>query len=133
MFYALLIVLYRHLPARGFSISFINMWRYTISSVVLLPFVLTSPGFALSYKNVLLVAAFGILFAGIATALHTFGISKTRALHAAIIGKSEPVIASIYALIFLQALPGIYTLFGGALIVGAGAWLALQKHPHSSA
>lgn len=131
IFYALLIVLYRRLPARGFSVSFVNMWRYALSSLALLPFALTSSRFALNYKNILLLAGFGILFAAIATALHTFGISKTRALHAAIIGQSEPVIASIYAFIFLREAPGVYTLIGGALIIGAGIWLASRGETKS--
>jgi len=133
VFYAMLIVLYRHLPAQGLSVSFINMWRYALSSLILLPFVATSGGFALTYKNILLIVGFGVVFAVIATALHTFGISKTRAIHAAVIGKSEPVIASAYALLFLQEIPGTYTVIGGVLIIGAGVWFALQKHPHSVA
>lgn len=127
VFYALLIILYRHLPQRGIPIETVNFWGYAIGAVILLPFMPIVGGFAITMKDILPLALFGFIFAVIAVWIHTSGISRTRPLHASIIGKSEPVIASFYALIFLGEIPSAYVLIGGAMIIGASLWLALDK------
>ena len=104
-----------------------NFWRYTISTAMLLPFVFHFGGFGVIRENFWSLVAFGTLFAVIASGIHHLGISRTRPLHASIIGKSEPVIATAYAFFFLGQTPGISTLIGGALIVGASFWLAFQE------
>ena len=79
-----------------------------------------------------LLVAFGILFAVIASGIHNLGISRTRSLHASILGKSEPVFAIIYAWIFLSEGPSMRTVIAGVLIIGASTWLALRAHKEKS-
>ncbi len=128
IFYALLIVLYGYLPKQGLSISVINLWRYTISAILLLPFMIGFGGFNITVKDILPLIAFGLLFAVIASGIHNYGMSKTRALHASIIGKTEPVIATLYALAFLGETPSVRTIIGGILIIGSSVWLAFQEN-----
>lgn len=125
--YALLIIFYRYLPSRGLTITEINFWRYTFGAILLLPFMLSWGGFNFGQKDILPLAAYGLLFAFIASGIHAFGMSKTRSMHASIVGKSEPVMASLYAFWFLKETPQIQTIIGGILIIGASIWLAMQN------
>jgi drug/metabolite transporter (DMT)-like permease len=127
LFYALLIVCYRKLKERGLTIREINFWRFSISAVVMAPFVFFLVGSQVSPNNLLVLFLFGLLFAVIASGMHNYAIVKTRSLHVSIIGKSEPVIAAFYALLFLKETPAMSALLGGVLIIGSSIWLAFQK------
>ncbi len=126
LFYALFILIYRYMPAQGYSVDFMNFWRYALATAMLLPIIPYAGGFAPLYQNFWSLLAFGLLFAVIASRIHNLGISKTRPLHVSIIGKSEPVIATFYALLFLRQVPPLTAILGGALIVGSSLWLALR-------
>ncbi len=127
LFYALFILIYRYLPRQGYTVDFMNFWRYTLSTAMLLPVIPYFGGFHVIYQNFWSLAAFGMLFAVIASRIHNLGISRTRPLHVSIIGKSEPVIATLYAFLFLRQVPTASAILGGILIVGASLWLALRK------
>lgn len=130
--YALLIILYRRIPAGGLSVVTVNVWRFGFSSFVLLPLLFLSGAFSAFTPRVLApLALFGLLFAVIASGIHNYAISKTRALHVSIIGKSEPVIAALYAFWILGETPSAHTLLGGLLIIGSSVWLAFQKEGSS--
>jgi drug/metabolite transporter, DME family len=45
--------------------------------------------------------------------------------HSAILGYLEPVMAPVYALVFLGQVPSSWTVAGGALIIGAGVLVIL--------
>lgn len=126
-FLAWVIILYQYLSKLGLTIITINFWRYTLSTIVLFPFMFAFGGFNFNQNYIPLLILFGLIFAVIAAGIHTYGISKTRPLHASIILKSESVIASFYAFLFLKEIPGIETLIGGTLIIGSFLWLALKR------
>lgn len=126
LFYALLIVLYRYLPQQGLSISLINFWRYSFSTLLLLPLMAIGTGFESMSNNIWVLLSFGLLFAVIASGIHNFGISKSRSMHVSIIGKSEPVIAAVYAMSFLGEIPSASVCIGGALILGSSFWLTMR-------
>lgn len=126
IFYAFLIIHYR-LLSKKLSITTINLFRYLISIILLLPFIFLYDGFKISTDQIPILTAFGILFAVIASGIHSFGMSQTRALHVSIIGKAEPVIASCYAYLFLHEVPSLEAIFGGSLIIGASFYLALSE------
>ena len=125
-FVSLVIILYQYLPKLGLTLTAINFWRYTLSTIVLLPFMFIYGGFNLTYQDLPPLLLFGLIFAGIASGINTYGISKTRPLHASIILKSESVIASFYAFLFLKEIPSTETFIGGALIIGSALWLTLN-------
>lgn len=127
VFYALVIILYRYLPSRGLNIRVINFWRYAVSAIILLPFMLSVPGFTIRMIDIAPLIIFGLVFAVVAAGIHTWGISKTRPLHASIIGKSEPVIASLYAFLLLGEIPSFWVIVGGLMIIGSSAWLAFRR------
>ena len=127
LFYAFLIVLYRTIPSRGLPIRSVNLWRYVISTAVLLPFLPFIGVGSVTTGDLLPLAAFALVFAVVATGVHGLGISRTRSLHASIVGKTEPVFATVYALLFLGEVPTVQTLAGGALILGSSLWLTLAR------
>ena len=128
LFYALFILIYRSLSKhKEYTMSFVNFWRYTLSTVILLPFLPYFGGFSVIRENAVSLLAFGLLFAVIASGIHNLGIMRTRSLHVSIIGKSEPVIATAYAFLFLGQNPPVSAIIGGILIIGASTWLAMQR------
>ncbi len=127
LFYALFVLIYRYLPSQGYTISFMNFWRYTLSTAMLLPFIPYFGGFGVIHENFWSLLAFGMLFAVIASGIHNLGISRTHPLHVSIIGKSEPVIATVYAFFFLNQTPTLSAIIGGTLIIGASVWLAFRE------
>lgn len=131
LFYALFILIYRYMPTQGYTVDFMNFWRYALSTAMLLPVIPFFGGFGVIYQNFWSLAAFGLIFAVIASRIHHLGISQTRPLHVSIIGKSEPVIATAYAFFFLRQTPTLSALIGGTLIVGASLWLAFDKRGSS--
>jgi len=128
-FYALLIILYNHLQKQeGLSVRLINFWRHTLSTIILLPLMGLLGGwsfdFAADWK---ILALFGFLFAVVASSMHQLGMGKTRALHVSILGKAEPVFATIYALFIFDTVPSLQTIIGGILIIGSSVWLTTRK------
>jgi drug/metabolite transporter (DMT)-like permease len=124
LFYALIIIFFRLTSQRGLTISTISFWRYIFSVVMLIPVTILLGGFNLTHQDFVPLVVFGVIFAVIASAIHIFGMIQTRALHASILGKSEPVIAILYGVIFLNEIPSVQVIVGGILIIGAGVWLA---------
>ena len=125
-FLAALILLYGRLDAEGLSVVTINFWRYLISAVVMVPMMFVFKGFDLASGDLLALVFFGLLFAVIASGIHNVALMRARPLHASIIGKSEPAIAALYALLFLKQVPSLTACVGGALIIASTVWLALQ-------
>lgn len=128
IFYAFLIIHYRYL-SRKLSITTINFFRFVFSTILLFPFFLLFKDFNFSFSHLPALITFGFLFAVIASGIHNFGMSKTRALHVSIIGKSEPAIATFYAYLFLHEIPSLETIIGGILIIGSSLFLALSENP----
>jgi drug/metabolite transporter (DMT)-like permease len=132
LFYAVLIVLYRRLNRLGLAVATVNWWRYFFSAVLLTPIVLLREHWHPTSLDILVLADFGVLFAVIAAGLHIYAMSRTRAIHVSIIGKSEPIFATIYALLFLGETPSAQAIIGGILIVGSSVWLALTSDAEAS-
>ncbi len=123
LFYGLVIICLRLLGRRNVPTRTVNFWRYSISTFLLLP-LSVSGDLTFTFSQIPILFLFGFVFAVVACFLHVSGINRTRALHASIIGKSEPVIGSFYAWMFLQETPSLHTMLGGMLIIGSSLWLA---------
>ncbi len=132
LFYALIIIFFRLTSQRGLTISTISFWRYTFSVIMMFPFMFLFGGFNVTNQDFVPLIIFGIIFAVIASAIHISGLIQTRALHASILGKSEPVIAILYGIILLNETPSMQVIIGGVLIIGAGVWLAFLSPKLSS-
>jgi len=128
LFFAFLFILYRVIPneGRGLTISVVNFWRYIISTAMLLPFVFSTSSAHVGRADIVPLICFALFFAVIASGIHHVGLHKSRPLHASILGKTEPVFAIVFALLFLHEAPAICAIAGGILITGSGVWLALR-------
>ncbi len=114
--YAFLILIIRSI-ASLYSSLFITFIQNGIVALVLLPFVFTIPFPAKSLPYLLTM---GVVHSTIAPLLYVQGFRSVKANEAAILGYFEPVGAIILALIFLQEVPGMAALLGGALILYSG-------------
>lgn len=131
-FLAFLFVLYPLLNDRGLDVTAVNTWRFLFSTAMLIPFVPFVGATTLTITDYGTLALFGILFAFVASGMHNYAMSDKRELppiHASIIGKSEPIIAIVYARMFFGSQEPITlaVILGAILIVGAGIWLAFQE------
>jgi drug/metabolite transporter (DMT)-like permease len=124
-FYAVVVLSYVVIGRRRIPAMEANIWRYAISIVLFLPVLPAAHLGSISARDFALLAAFGMVFAVIATSFHTFGMTRSRPLHASILGKTEPVFAVVYALLFLGEVPSLTTVIGGGLILGSSVWLTL--------
>jgi drug/metabolite transporter (DMT)-like permease len=59
------------------------------------------------------------------------GMRYIKVQHSAILGYVEPVSAPFYALILLSQVPSVWTIAGGALIIGAGVIVVRYGAPES--
>jgi drug/metabolite transporter (DMT)-like permease len=126
-FYALLIILYVRLSRRGAAVRQVNSWRFLVGGVVITPIMLFADLGSITATDVLPLVAFGLVSAVIATGLHTLGMTRTRPLHASILGKTEPVFATVYALLFLNEGLTREVVLGGVLIIGSSVWLTVSR------
>ena len=133
-FYASIIILYRIIPAhnRTLTIPVINFWRYTISCILLLPFINVVTFHTVGSTDIVTLVLFGFIFAVIASGIHNHAISMTRSLHVSILGKSEPVFAVIYSMVFLHETPKVSAVVGGAFIIIPSLWLMLYGKKEQS-
>ena len=67
----------------------------------------------------------GVVCTAVTYLMFVEGLGRIRVQHASILGYLEPVSAPVYALVLLGERPTAWTLAGGALILGAGAIIAV--------
>lgn len=134
LFYALVIVLYRLIldPERGLTVRVANFWRHAMSSALLIPVLFVKEIVKIRSEDLVSLVGFGLLFAVVASGIHSYGIGKTRSLHVSILGKSEPVFAILYAAFILNELPTPQVVVGGTLIAGSSLWLALKQEAYKA-
>jgi len=120
--YALIISIVRSIASRFPSLFIIFIQNATVS-LLLIPFILSTP---LTLQSLPYILIMGIVHSTIAPLLYVQGFRSVKANEAAILGYFEPVGAIILALIFLQEVPGVKALFGGALILYSG-YMILRK------
>lgn len=120
--YAFLILTIKKI-ASVYSSLFITFIQNGITSILLLPFVLTVtvPTESLPYLLIM-----GIFHSTIAPILYVSGFRSVKANEAAILGYFEPVGATILAFVILHEVPGVPALLGGALILYSG-YMIIKK------
>ncbi|RJQ18645.1 MAG: hypothetical protein C4560_07075 [Nitrospiraceae bacterium] len=114
--YALIILIIRSIASRYISL-FIIFIQNSVMAVLLLPFI---SGTTVPMNSFLYLAAMGIIHSTIAPIIYVEGFKSTKANEAAILGYFEPVGATVLALVFLNEVPGLFALIGGALILCSG-------------
>jgi drug/metabolite transporter (DMT)-like permease len=92
-----------------------------LAAVLLLPLgLLQTPAADYTVRNFAIAAFLGAVCTALTFSLVMDGMRFIKVQHSAIMGYAEPVSAPFYALIFLSQVPSVWTLAGGALIIGAG-------------
>jgi drug/metabolite transporter (DMT)-like permease len=118
--YAAVIILGRFLT-RDFSPALLTFVQNVVVAAGLAPFVGEAPFGALAYYLIM-----GILLSTAAPVLYYRGLGEVAAGRAAVLGYLEPVSAILLGIFFLRELPGLYSIFGGALIIFSG-YLTMTK------
>ncbi|MDH4231793.1 MAG: DMT family transporter [Nitrospirota bacterium] len=112
--YAVIIVLSR-IYARHFTPLFLSFCNNICMMVLLLPFIRVLPLQAWESFFVM-----GILHYTLAPVLYFKGLQTVTANRAAVLGYLEPVSAIVFSMVFLKEIPGIYSIYGGILILFSG-------------
>ncbi len=112
--YAIIIILSRSY-SRHFSPVVLSFCANAFIVAMLLPFIRTFPLYA--WKSFLIM---GIVHSTIAPILYFKGLQTVTANRAAVLGYLEPVNAILFSMLFLNEQPGIYSVFGGVLVLFSG-------------
>lgn len=126
--YALLILIIRGIASQ-FSALFIIFIQNSLVALLLLPFV---PMIQLTWQSLPYIVTLGIVHSTIAPLLYVQGFKSVKANEAAILGYLEPIGAILLAWIFLNEIPEIKAILGGALILYSGFMIIRNKKNHSS-
>lgn len=78
--------------------------------------------------DVALLVLLGVVFTAGAHSLFIHGLREVRARTASVIATLEPVYGILFAALLLGEFPGVRTLIGGGVILGAAAWVSLRGH-----
>jgi drug/metabolite transporter (DMT)-like permease len=76
-------------------------------------------GFAVTGQELFVLVIFGALNFGLGLALFVTGARLVPSALAALLGTAEPVLAPLWAAIFLGEIPGARTVLGGAIVLAA--------------
>lgn len=123
--FAVLTILNRRLSLRQPSPK-VAFYQDFFACLALLPFVI-GRSYALSGKDILLLAILGIFCTAAAHTLFIQGMKRVRAQAASIISSLEPVYGIVLAYFFLDEIPAPRTIAGGTVILAAVLWVTLRS------
>lgn len=108
------------------------------ASVVLVPTVLLTPSLAgqalgMGLRPLLLLAVIGVVHTALALVLYFYGLGRVKVQHVGVLAYLDPVSAILFALLLFQEVPGLFSLIGGALVLGGSALLLLPAAPQPAA
>ena len=88
-----------------------------------LPFV---TGFAIPYADLPMLVAFGVVNSALAILLFMIGARHLPAIQTALIGALETPLGPFWVWLAFGIAPGLLTMVGGAIVVGAVVWYIFQ-------
>lgn len=103
------------LPASVLSVSF--------TTLAAVPFL---TGFSIPYADLPMLAAFGVVNSALAIWLFMIGARHLPAIQTALIGALETPLAPFWVWLAFGVAPGLLTMVGGAIVVGAVVWHIFQ-------
>jgi drug/metabolite transporter (DMT)-like permease len=103
------------LPASVLSVS--------LTTVAALPFLTR---FSIPYADLPMLVAFGVVNSALAIWLFMIGARHLPAIQTALIGALETPLAPFWVWLAFGIAPGLLTMVGGAIVVGAVIWHILQ-------
>jgi drug/metabolite transporter (DMT)-like permease len=105
------------------SSSTISMAEASCDTLFVLPLAIWqfgSTGYHLDGRAWIAAAVMGVLCTAIPYTLWIEGTRRVRVEHVTVLGYIEPVAGPIYAIFLVGQMPTVWTVVGGALILGAG-------------
>ena len=124
--YAVLCILNRRLLVTQSALT-LTAGQNLAACLVLLPLVLWN-GAVPSPREILLLAVLGVVCTALAHYLFIRSLSFVRAQLASVVTALESVYAIFFAALLLGEVPGVRTLLGGAVILGAVVVATLGRH-----
>jgi len=103
--------------------STISMAEAAGDALIVLPLAVWqfhSTGYQLNNRAWIAAIVMGVVCTAIPYTLWIEGTRRVRVEHVTILGYIEPVAGPLYAVFLVGQLPGVWTIVGGALILGAG-------------
>ena len=103
--------------------STISMAEAAGDALIVLPLAVwqsSSTGYQLDGKAWIAAVVMGVFCTAIPYTLWIVGTKRVRVEHVTILGYIEPVAGPLYAVFLVGQLPTVWTVIGGALILGAG-------------
>ena len=127
--YATVIILNKHL--KQISSYAMTIMQLGIAVAVLTPYTLLTQNMrelTFSFMTIILLGVVGIVNTGITYGLYFSGIKELKAHTIAIFSYIDPIVAIFLSIIILREKPDIFTIIGGALILGSTLVSELSSH-----
>lgn len=127
--YATVIILNKHL--KHISSYAMTIMQLGIAVAVLTPYTLLTQNMrelTFSFMTIILLGVVGIVNTGITYGLYFSGIKELKAHTIAIFSYIDPIVAIFLSIIILREKPDIFTIIGGALILGSTLASELSSH-----
>ncbi|MBF1336689.1 MAG: DMT family transporter, partial [Leptotrichia sp.] len=127
--YATVVILNKHL--KQISSYAMTIMQLGMAVMVLAPYTFLTQDvgkLTFSFMTIILLGVVGIVNTGITYGLYFSGIKELKAHTIAIFSYIDPIVAIFLSIIVLREKPDIFTIIGGALILGSTLVSELSSH-----
>jgi drug/metabolite transporter (DMT)-like permease len=121
LFFATLVLALRR--ERGSAAEAVITYGNVLAALAILPFV--HGELAVSTRSALVLTFLGVIQIAGAYALFVGGLKLVTATEASLTGMLEPIFNPVWVFLFIGERPGVLSVLGGAIVLGAIAWRTL--------
>ena len=125
VFFAILVLALRR--ERGGGSEAVVTYGNVLAAAALFPFV--RHDLAVTPRAAVILGLLGFVQIGGAYALFVAGLRHVTATQASLMGMLEPVSNPIWVFFFVGERPGVFSILGGAIVLGAIGWRTLTAGP----
>ncbi len=112
---------------RGIGAEAVVAWGNVLTAAAVLPFV--AADLTLTARSAAVYLFLGIFQLAGAYALFVRGIRHVTAAQASLVGMLEPIANPIWVFVFLGERPGVTSIAGGLIVLGAISWRTVSGSP----
>ena len=112
---------------RGVGAQAVVAWGNVVTAAAVLPFVASD--LSLTARSAAVYLFLGVFQLAGAYALFVRGIRHVTAAQASLVGMLEPIANPIWVFLFLGERPGVTSIAGGLVVLGAIAWRTVSGSP----